>query len=195
MKSSFKTVGMGREQLVRQTLANAVRVFNGGAMALRPVGRTVGNAYKEALRAKYSTPGTGRKHPNLPFASSAPGQPPAAQTGELKNSIRVSVSRVPGRSAASGQFVKGFGETVVKISTTLPYAAQLEFGTDSGGKGIGARPAWTPVNRSFATGTLVSLAIQNAKPMNFVSAERAAAAVGMVGNASATLGRETNAGR
>ena len=193
MNSSFKTVGMGREQLVKQTLANAVRVYNAGAMALRPVGRTVGNAYREALQAKYSMPGTGKKHPNLPFPSSAPGQPPAAQTGELKNSIRVSVSRVPGR--AGGQFVKGFGQTVIKISTTLPYAAQLEFGTGSGGKGTAARPAWTPVNTAFSTGTLVSLAIQNAKPINFVSAERAAAAAGMMAVASTTLGRETNAGR
>jgi hypothetical protein len=147
----------------------------------------------------YSRSGSGTKHKGLPSRSSLPGEPPAKQYGELLSSVKFNVSRKPGRAAATGKFVKGFGKTEIKIYTKNPYAAALEFGTSGKGKKIAKRPAWKPIHDLFAAHSkrLIAVPIMYGQPMNFVKAERKAAAALKLSSALSrnVLGRETAAGR
>ena len=198
VKAAIHTSGMGKGELERAVIANAVRVFNAGAtVGLRPVGEQFGAAFRDHVQVQYSQPGTGKKYDHLPNRSSAPGQPPAAQTGQLKASVKYRVTRTPGRSVKTGQFVKGFGRVVIQIYTKNPYAVGLELGTFGKGKSVAERPAWKPVNDMWFANyaALIWVPIMKAAPLNFVKAERAAAASMMLANPTTTFNREIAAGR
>lgn len=99
------------------------------------------------LRNSLSKPGGGRKHDNLPRRSSAPGRPPAAQTGFLRNSWQ---SGQPTRIARGRTLGWALGSPV-------PYARGLEFGT----RRIFPRPYLRPAIRAILpqVGKLMSDAI------------------------------------
>lgn len=70
------------------------------------------------VKKTLSRKGTGRKYPTLRYQSSKPGHPPAVQTGHLRRSIQVDLSRLrdPNRPTAA-------------IGTNVKYGRWLEFGT------------------------------------------------------------------
>lgn len=74
------------------------------------------------------SPATGKTYrkysPNRTHRASAPGEPPASDTGRLANSI----------------VFKSDGRLSVSVGSDLAYAAYLEFGTSR----MAPRPAWTP---------------------------------------------------
>lgn len=80
------------------------------------------NVRAEALRSEIygvleeSRIGRGVHHPGLPNPSSAPGDPPARQSGRLQESVRV-LSRSKPQSL------------LARVGTTVDYAEHLEFGT------------------------------------------------------------------
>lgn len=79
-----------------------------------------------AVKEEYSTPGRGRlRRKSRADRASAPGDPPAPDTGALRNSVDV-VAAPDGQS--------------VRVGTNQEYAAALEFGTVR----IAPRPAWRP---------------------------------------------------
>lgn len=88
------------------------------------VGHTTGRLRKDGTRGT----GTSRTH-----QASAPGQPPAPDTGALRNSIQMEYQESRG---------------VVRVGTNLVYAAPLEFGTRTAGRThttvIAPRPAARP---------------------------------------------------
>ena len=195
-QAAIHTSGMGPGELERAVLANAIRIFNAGAtMGLRPAGRTIGAAWKAEVQRLYSQPGTGKHHKGMPFRSSSAGEPPAEQTSELKESVKYKVSRKPGRSVATGQFVKGFGQTEIVIYTTTPYAGTLELGTKGKGKQIAARPAWQPARQNMLHRKVIFRAIVSNPDGNFIEAERKAAAAMKLANPKTTFAREKAAGR
>lgn len=73
-----------------------------------------------ALKQKLSEPGSGVQYAKRPTRSSAPGEPPAAQTGTLRRSVQVDDS----------------AKDAVRIGTNLAYGRHTEFGT----KRMAARP-------------------------------------------------------
>lgn len=79
----------------------------------------------EAIRSMTQDPKSGRKHSGLPNRSSAPGESPARQSGNLINQIalREDVSRL-----------------AVVINSGAAYAAALEFGTET----MAPRPVMRP---------------------------------------------------
>jgi len=118
----------------------------------------VGLTLEAAIKEEYSTPGQGRIRRRLvkyrrasktagarydiarATRASAPGDPPAPDTGQLRNSVHTSWV------AASAAGHKDIGH--VKVSTNAPQAAALEFGTTTAGASrnvtILPRPAWRP---------------------------------------------------
>lgn len=70
---------------------------------------------------KYSTPGLGRVYGA--HRASKPGDPPAPDTGALRNSVQLSKT-----------------DDGYRVGTDMEYAPHLEFGTPS----IAPRPAWRP---------------------------------------------------
>ena len=162
----------GTTSLADAIIANALRVYNGGAMQLRVAGGHIGNQYSIEMKRLYGQEGAGKpytkkKYGKDPVKASLPGQPPARQLGDLQESVKFAVSRMPGRAAGSGRFVKGFGKTVVSIYTKSPYAAALEKGTTK----IAARPAWIVANHNKKMRTMIAT---NCKAW-FVRGERKAA--------------------
>ncbi len=94
----------------------------------------VGMRLQGEIRKELSQPGTGRHHKSwgLKYRSSAPGQPPAVQSGRLRNSwVSGSVPVVKGNTIS------------LPVLSKLKYAAILNFGGQTG-KGrrtkIAARP-------------------------------------------------------
>lgn len=85
------------------------------------------------LRLTLSKPGTGKKYPGLRYRSSAPGRPPAAQTGYLRDSWQTGQPRRVRTNRLVGW----------AIGSAVPYARILEFG----GKRIFARPYLRPALR------------------------------------------------
>ena len=184
---------LGKGDLERAIIANAVRIFNAGAMGLRPAGQTIGAAWKAEIQRLYSQPGSGTKHKKAGPRSSAPGEPPAEQTGTLKESVRYKVSRKPGR--AGGQFINTFGETEITIYTTNPYAGLLELGTKGKGKQILKRPAWVPARENMIFRKVILRAVVSNPSGNFIKSERKAAAALKLANPKTTFAREIAAGR
>lgn len=87
------------------------------------------------LRINLSKPGGGRKHDGLRYRSSAPGRPPAVQTGLLRNSWQ---SGQPTRIAR--------GRTLGwMIGSPVRYARALEFGK----RGLFPRPYLRPAIRAI----------------------------------------------
>lgn len=87
------------------------------------------------LRLTLSKPGTGKKYSGLRNRSSAPGRPPAAQTGFLRNSWQTGK---PSRFASGRRIGWSLGSPV-------PYARMLEFGTSR----IFPRPYLRPALRAI----------------------------------------------
>ena len=127
-------------------LANAINVYNGGGLALPKAGAHIGQKYKTVIQIGYSKAGTGKKyiHPTKgEVRASVPPAPPAMQEGELRDSVEFSVAVRPGRSVATGRFVKGFGKTVVHIFTRHEAALRLERGyMNQQGAQVPPRPHW-----------------------------------------------------
>lgn len=69
------------------------------------------------MKRTLSKSGGGRKHPGARRPSSAPGQPPALQTGTLRRSIQIDAGRIK------------HARPTVRIGTNLDYGRHLEFGT------------------------------------------------------------------
>lgn len=201
-KKAMTTMGMSPGQIAAATIANAVRVFNAGSMALRPVGISIGELYKAEIDKKYKQPGTGKVYKDLRapggmYTASAPGEAPAVRTGRLAAGTKYAVYRKPGHAAATGQFVKSFGKTEIVIYNKVSYAHELEFGTRGKGKKIAARPAWRPVSATWQAGggARIKGRIMFAQPMNFIKAEIQAASALVMAFPGTTLGREMAAGR
>jgi len=199
-RSAIHASGLSGPQLAQIIVANAVQVFNAGAMALKPVGIQIGALYAAQIQQMYSRPGSGKKNKKKDGSShraSAPGQPPAPDTGELRDSVRFTAYRKPGNALGTGKFVKGFGKTEIVIYTRNKYAATLEGGSKGKGKQIAARPAWRPVHlhwRGPKGRRHISGLIMFGKPDNFLQAERRHAARLTSANPRGTIGREV-AGR
>lgn len=77
------------------------------------------------IKQELSQPGTGRiyRRGAITHQASAPGEPPAPDTGQLRNSIQMAVLE------------SDDGTAVLRVGTGLEYAAALEFGTTSAGRG------------------------------------------------------------
>ena len=202
--SAIHTSGMGPGQLTAAVIANAVRVFNAGSMGLRSSGISIGEKFKAEVQALYMTPGTGKPYQakkggkTIQHVPSVAPNPPARLTGELHDSVKYAVTRIPGRGAG-GKFVPTFGKTEIVIYTKNPYAMDLEAGTKGKGKVVAKRPVWIKVHKMFAIpgpgSRFVQGAVRFAVPDNFIKAERRAAAAMMVAVPKTTLGREMAAGR
>ena len=205
MGAAIHTYGMGGQQLTNAVMANAIRVFNAGGMGLRGSATEIGTKFRAQVQKKYRSPGTGKSDRRFgeDHRSSAPGQPPARRTGRLHDSVQFAVYRKPGRAAATGRFIPGFGKTEVAIYTRVEYALWLEQGKKGTGKSAGRapRPAWLPVHQMWSRpGEGMGIrgiyhAIRYGKPDNFVAAERRAAKAMMLANPATTFAREVGAGR
>lgn len=88
------------------------------------------------IKEQLSKPGSGRKHPGLRYQSSAPGMPPAVQTGHLRRSWQAGQHK----RIAQGRRV-GWS-----VGSNVRYARRLEFG---GGR-IFARPYLRPSLRQIS---------------------------------------------
>lgn len=118
------STGGSRWSLPTQTLVRAV--IDGAA---RGTQRLILEAQIE-VKNKLSKAGTGKKHRGLRYTSSAPGQPPAVQTGTLRRSWQTGTVR----TVASGTRL-GW-----RLGSNLRYARRLEFG----GGFIAPRPYLRP---------------------------------------------------
>jgi HK97 gp10 family phage protein len=104
------------------------------------------NARAEALRAEIfnlveqsSPTRSGIQYPDLPNRSSAPGEPPAYQSGRLAESIAV-LSR-----ATPAELVSTVGPRPQAFTSRAPYPVFLEFGT----RRMKPRPFMRPAVAAF----------------------------------------------
>ena len=105
-----------------------MEVFKARAQVAAAAGLTqVAIAMQGKMRAKM-TKSTGRK-------PSAPGEPPAVQTGRLRNNI----VHQPATAA----------NLIARVGTNVPYGKHLEFGTS---RGLAPRPWLGPVRLEYSTG-------------------------------------------
>ena len=79
---------------------------------------------QESARVELSQTGKGRKYKGQPTTASAPGQPPAAQTGTLRRSVQIDDTNAKGDNPTA------------RVGTNLAYGRYLEYGT----KRIAPRP-------------------------------------------------------
>jgi phage gpG-like protein len=94
-------------------------VIRGSYFGLLQLGREM----QGEVRKELSKPGTGRHHTGwgLKYRSSAPGHPPAAQSGRLRNSwLSQSIPRIRDN------------EMSIKVSSKLKYARILQYGGFAG---------------------------------------------------------------
>jgi phage gpG-like protein len=113
-------------------------VIRGAHFGLIQLGREM----QGEIRKELSQPGTGRHHTSwgLKYRSSAPGQPPAAQSGRLRNSW-----------LSSGMPRVRNNEMTIKVASNVKYARILQYGGFAGRRRsvkIEPRPY---INRPFAT--------------------------------------------
>lgn len=102
--------------------------------------RAAGLELERGIKLELSKPGTGAFYGN--HQASAPGEPPAVDTGALRNSV--------------GQEVTG---NVLRVGVAMPYGPFLEFGTITEGGFIEPRPFMRPALeavRERMTGVVVS---------------------------------------
>ena len=59
----------------------------------KAIARSAGEL-QTTMKKTLSRPGRGRHHPGQPTTSSAPGDPPVAQTGTLRRTVQIDVSRL-----------------------------------------------------------------------------------------------------
>jgi phage gpG-like protein len=108
--------GPGLSRVASELRRDARLALQAGAVVLQ-----------QAVVDKYSTPGTGRVYekynPRRTHQASSPGDPPAPDTGALRNSVQIT------------QTERGY-----RVGTNLEYAPPLEYGTPR----IAPRPAWRP---------------------------------------------------
>ena len=178
-------------------VANALNVYNAGArLGLKRAGRLVGRRYTMGIKAGYGQPPSTLGNPYVhktvgKTRSSAPGTPPAKQSGKLLRSVKFISSQLPVRGASPGsgkmgKLMKGFGATAIEVFSTEDYARDLEFGyIGDYGNYVAARPLWRPtatgVNKigKDLVGNFTSGGggyISKTTRVNFVKSERAAAA-------------------
>lgn len=98
--------------------------FNASA-GVREAAQELADNYSKLIRTGSRS---GRHYRENPNQSSAPGEPPKTQTGELAGSVEVHMT---GRS----------GSLQGKVVINAPYAAELEYGTEE----IEPRPALVPL--------------------------------------------------
>jgi len=128
----------------RSPLSSGVRRLRERAEAAAggasPAIRGAGLALERAMKLKLSLPGTGRRYPRGTryHIASAPGQPPAVDTGAGRNSI--------------GHELVG---EVLRVGAALAYLGDLEIGTDDIAARPWARPAFEEV-RSQMSDIIVS---------------------------------------
>ena len=177
--------------LQKAIIGNALRVYNGGSRALGVAGKKIGATYAQTIQAGYSKPGTKSRHPGgkkywdselkRNTRASAPGQPPAIQTGKLMESVRWSSRRVPVKGPG-GKMMKGFGKTVVQVFSTLEYSADLEKGTST----VAMRPLWMPTRNNPAVWKM----IRTWTTRWFIQGERAEAAKLRTGVYATQMGKQ-----
>ena len=90
--------------------------------AFEGVKRVAHQILDEGNRVIISGPKTGKKYGHLPNRSSAPGEAPAYQSGEL---------------VRSGKVIERKEETACTVIWTAEHAASMQFGTE---RGIAPRP-------------------------------------------------------
>lgn len=102
-------------------------------------------SYQAALKKELSKKGSGRayKRSTRTHIASAPGEPPAADTGNYRRSIQVDLDRVKGKSP------------LARVGTNHELAAWLEFGTPGGR--MKNRPHFRPVLRRETKGLVMQL--------------------------------------
>lgn len=87
------------------------------------------------VKKNLSRAGTGKKHPGLRYTSSAPGNPPAVQTGTLRRSWQTGTVRKVTAGTRIGW----------RLGSNLRYARRLEFG----GGFIAPRPYLRPALKAI----------------------------------------------
>lgn len=117
--------------------------------------RTAANAKRNAIKLITSSKQTKNKWPNFRKASSAPGQPPVDQTGNLKRSIK---SRAITNSGAN----KG-----IVLYSDAEYAAALEHGKTDRSFNTAPRPFLRPA-MEMATRYYVSTELNDIEIVNGV---------------------------
>jgi hypothetical protein len=113
----------------RKSAAGLERVMAEIAGGASPTARLAGLELVRAVKLELSQPGTGRtyKKGRHKHVASAPGEPPAVDTGALRNSIDM-------------ETVGG----VLRVGSGLKKAPGLEFGTVGDGGHIAPRPFMRP---------------------------------------------------
>lgn len=107
------------------------------------------NVRAEALRSEHygalerSQEGSGVHYPGNPRRSSAPGEPPARQSGRLQEATAVLSRATPDRLEAT------VGPRPQPFRRTAPYPEFLEFGTIR----MAPRPSWAVAIREFRAKT------------------------------------------
>jgi hypothetical protein len=97
------------------------------------------------LKVILSTPGRGRPYPrgSKVHIASAPGDPPAPDTGRL-------------RASSTHEVVRQGDAVIARVSDNTQYALALELGTDK----IAARPALRPLLPKFVDAVMAILRVR-----------------------------------
>uniref|UniRef100_A0A6M3MF03 Putative tail protein n=1 Tax=viral metagenome TaxID=1070528 RepID=A0A6M3MF03_9ZZZZ len=128
MKAGVKVTGV--KELIQNLERLGGNVQNASVEALW----TAGAHLEGALKEKLSQPGTGRTYKTgrkgaryATHQASAPGEPPAVDTGRLRSSVTHNVTGRPGRDLPD----PGGSKTEAKgyVGTNLEIGPYLEFGT------------------------------------------------------------------
>jgi hypothetical protein len=142
--------------LAQAVTLNALRGFKAGVRGLKPAGLHIGTEFKDLIQQGYSRSGGGgsfytHHKTKQKVMSSAPGTPPALQTGVLRDSVNFRVSKVPSRGAG-GKFQRS-GAVNISIWAEAEYAASHEFAANVKNR----RPNWRPVAETFASQGRITL--------------------------------------
>jgi len=148
-RSGISTVIKGMSAATRTQLVEVAKVLR-DEMKEKVGGKGGGRTYTHAFW--YSGPfPTGKlmkgKRLGSPITASAPGQPPAKQTGALYDSIRVDLGTDASGKRAQG--VKKSGMFKLRVGTNLKYGRWLEFDwRQANGRVRAARPWAMPATRT-----------------------------------------------
>ena len=107
---------------------NGERVFREMRRRAQDAAASGGVIIQRNVKLELSRPGRGTHWPGLPRRSSAPGDPPAVQFGQLRRSQQVDLSGLHNANP------------LVRVGTNVHYARKLECGT----KHIAPRPHMRP---------------------------------------------------
>ena len=147
---------MQHAALAQAVTLNALRGFKAGVRGLKQAALMIGPEYKDLIQQGYSQPGGGGNFYTHPVTkqrvrSSAPGSPPALQTGVLRDSVNFRVSKVPSRGAG-GKFQRS-GAVNISVWAEAEYAAAHEFAANIKNQ----RQNWRPVAETYASGGRITL--------------------------------------